>query len=99
MSKDTRWPSDRLYIPAASTAVAWTNTSLAPPSGEMKPKPLDELKNFTVPIVILQSFTYFDPATAGAAKQSVWKFGPGQARTRRVGIRARFFWPIGRKAP
>jgi hypothetical protein len=29
---------------------------LAPPSGEMKPKPLDELKNFTVPIVIVFSF-------------------------------------------
>src|ERR1700704_3865873 len=52
MSNDTRWPSARLRIPAASTAVAWTNTSLAPPSGEMKPKPLAELKNFTVPMVM-----------------------------------------------
>src|SRR5882762_2450377 len=56
MSNDTRWPSAKLRIPAASTAVAWTNTSLAPPSGEMKPKPLAELKNFTVPMVIDCSF-------------------------------------------
>ena len=39
-------------MPAASTAVACTNTSLPPPSGAMKPKPLEVLKNFTVPMVI-----------------------------------------------
>src|SRR5580693_9389012 len=39
-------------MPAASTAVACTNTSLPPPSGAIKPKPLEVLKNFTVPIVI-----------------------------------------------
>src|SRR6476620_12551063 len=53
MSKDTFWPSDSEVIPAASRAVAWTNTSLLPPSGEMKPKPLEELKNFTVPMVMM----------------------------------------------
>jgi len=36
---------------AASSAVAWTNTSLSPPSGWMNPKPLDVLKNLTVPVV------------------------------------------------
>src|SRR2546423_10758417 len=51
MSNDTRWPSARLRSPAASTAVACTNTSLPPPSGEMKPKPFCVLKNFTVPII------------------------------------------------
>src|ERR1043166_9439070 len=55
MSKETRWPSARLRIPAASTAVACTNTSLAPPSGEIKPKPLFALKNFTVPIAVMWS--------------------------------------------
>src|SRR5581483_6026257 len=52
MSNDTFWPSVRVRMPAASTAVACTNTSLPPPSGAMKPKPLEVLKNFTVPIVI-----------------------------------------------
>src|SRR6185312_9415872 len=39
-------------MPAASTAETWTNTSLPPSSGAIKPKPLVELKNFTVPMVI-----------------------------------------------
>src|SRR5579862_4510812 len=52
MSKVTRWPSLRLRRPAASTAEICTNTSLPPPSGEMKPKPLEVLKNFTVPVAI-----------------------------------------------
>src|SRR3982751_1690205 len=52
ISNDTRWPSFRLRMPAISTAVAWTKTSLPPSSGEMKPKPLVALKNFTVPIVM-----------------------------------------------
>src|SRR5258705_9786687 len=52
MSKLTFWPSFRVRMPAASTAETCTNTSLPPPSGEMKPKPLAELKNFTVPMVI-----------------------------------------------
>src|SRR6476619_1511107 len=37
-------------MPAASSAVAWTNTSLPPFSGVMNPKPLAVLKNFTVPV-------------------------------------------------
>src|SRR6478672_6777270 len=52
MSNETFWPSLSERMPAASTAVACTNTSLPPPSGAMKPKPLAVLKNFTVPIVI-----------------------------------------------
>src|SRR5689334_20265935 len=52
-SNDTLSPSLSELRPAASTAVAWTNTSLPPPSGAMKPKPFAELKNFTVPIVIV----------------------------------------------
>src|SRR5689334_17092981 len=34
----------------------WTNASLPPVVGWMKPKPLVVLKNFTVPSVILSSF-------------------------------------------
>src|SRR5258708_36520161 len=55
MSKETRWPSERVRRPDASTAEAWTNTSLPPPSGAIKPNPLVVLKNFTVPIVISES--------------------------------------------
>src|ERR1700710_862786 len=53
MSKLTFWPSFRVRMPAASTAETCTNTSLPPPSGEMKPKPLAALKNFTVPMVMI----------------------------------------------
>src|ERR1700742_3586025 len=83
MSKDTFCPSFRLRIPAASTAVACTNTSLPPPSGEIKPKPLEVLKNFTVPMVIAISLSHRIPharharADAGnenisLKKSSVW---------------------------
>src|SRR5262249_22479927 len=44
--------SFRVRMPAASTAVAWTKTSFAPPSGAIKPNPLVALKNFTVPMAI-----------------------------------------------
>jgi hypothetical protein len=37
VSKVTFWPSPKLRIPALSKAVTWINTSLPPPSGEMKP--------------------------------------------------------------
>src|SRR5689334_6306443 len=43
-------------MPARSSAVTWTNASFWPSSGWMKPKPLVELKNFTVPLVIGHSF-------------------------------------------
>ena len=49
-SKLTFCPSMRVRRPDASIAEMWTNTSFAPPSGVMKPKPLVELKNFTVPV-------------------------------------------------
>src|SRR5258706_15529873 len=78
MSNDTFWPSDSDVIPAASNAVAWTNTSLAPPSGEMKPKPLEELKNFTVPMgmmVPLRVIVRTDVRTAKTSSREV--SGPG----------------------
>src|SRR5690242_5647699 len=52
MSNETFWPSFSERMPAASTAVACTNTSLPPPSGAIKPNPFAVLKNFTVPMVI-----------------------------------------------
>src|SRR5215207_8943288 len=39
VSKETFWPSTSPRSPARSSAVAWTNTSLPPLSGWMKPKP------------------------------------------------------------
>src|SRR6185503_17415096 len=53
VSKEMRWPSASTVMPAASTAETCTKTSLPPPSGATKPKPLPELKNFTVPIVMV----------------------------------------------
>src|SRR5690348_8308138 len=63
MSNVTCWPSFSVRRPAACTAVTCTNTSLPPPSGEMKPKPLVVLKNFTVPVVI--SVFHFNDFTRG----------------------------------
>ena len=49
------WPSLSEPRPARSTALMWTNTSLPPSSGRMKPKPIVALNRFTVPVVILAS--------------------------------------------
>src|SRR5712692_9106223 len=51
-SKETFCPSLRLCIPARSTALMCTKTSLPPSSGWMKPKPFWLLNHFTVPCVI-----------------------------------------------
>src|SRR5258708_280537 len=92
MSNDTRWPAARLRIPAASTAVAWTNTSLPPPSGAIKPKPFDVLKNFTVPTAIPSPVAsdYARSTRTGATNGNYQLRKVGffnQARTKRVGIR------------
>src|SRR6516164_7686947 len=42
-------------MPARSTALMCTNTSLLPSLGSMNPKPFWVLKNFTVPVAILAS--------------------------------------------
>jgi hypothetical protein len=49
-SKVTLPPSFSARTPAASSAVARTNTSLPPPSGSINPNPFAVLKNFTVPV-------------------------------------------------
>src|SRR5262249_33677223 len=51
-SKETFCPSLRPCIPARSTALMCTKTSLPPSSGLMKPKPFWLLNHFTVPCVI-----------------------------------------------
>jgi len=51
-SKAIFCPSLRARMPARSTALMCTKTSLPPSSGWIKPKPLSSLKNFTVPCVI-----------------------------------------------
>src|ERR1700749_4714543 len=86
MSNETFWPSVKVRMPAASTAVACTNTSLPPPSGAMKPKPFEVLKNFTVPIVI-RNFLHKFPSRRNAGAGGGWSVqGEGsdclvQART------------------
>src|SRR5262249_10280892 len=49
-SKETFCPSLRLCIPACSTALMCTKTSLPPSSGWMNPKPFWPLNHFTVPV-------------------------------------------------
>jgi hypothetical protein len=51
-SKETFCPSLRPCIPARSTALMCTKTSLLPSSGWMKPKPFWPLNHFTVPCVM-----------------------------------------------
>ena len=56
VSKVTVCPSFRLVRPAAYTAVMWTNMSVPPSCGSMKPKPLSALTHFTVSVGIRVSF-------------------------------------------
>src|ERR1039457_1874181 len=85
MSNDTFWPSAREFMPAASRAEAWTNTSLPPPSGAINPKPLDVLKNLTVPVgMTTPSASSFLQAIAWRCEEydQVWSIGClGQAHT------------------
>src|SRR5262249_61873081 len=57
-SNATFCPSLSPCIPARSTALMCTKTSLPPSSGWMKPKPFWTLNHFTVPCVISSSFSY-----------------------------------------
>src|ERR1700694_3209383 len=52
-SYESFWPSLSEPMPARSTALMCTNTSLPPSSGAMKPKPFVALNHLTVPVVIL----------------------------------------------
>jgi hypothetical protein len=73
-SKDTSCPSLRPCIPARSTALMCTKTSLPPSCGWMKPKPFWLLNHFTVPCAI-ELFL-----------QKMWK--EGRAPARPVGSRS-----------
>ena len=55
-SKSTFCPSASLVIPARSTALICTKTSLLPSSGWMKPNPFSPLNHFTVPCAISDFF-------------------------------------------
>src|ERR1700744_844028 len=52
-SKESFWPSLSEPMPARSTALIWTKTSLPPSSGCMKPKPLVALNHLTVHLAIV----------------------------------------------
>src|SRR5258708_9945943 len=78
MSKLTFWPSLRVRMPAASTAETCPTTSLPPPSGEMKPKPLLELKNFTVPMVMIVPLNHRVPSTHHAGTVAEKNIGSGE---------------------
>src|SRR5882672_1948681 len=65
-SNVTRCPSARSRIPAFSSALMCTNTSLPPSSGAMNPKPFVLLNHFTVPVCTLTPFRWLTLR---------WKFG------------------------
>src|SRR5689334_14349443 len=88
MSNETFWPSLKERRPAASTAVACTNTSLPPPSGAMKPKPLVVLKNLTVPIVI-KEFPALISASAGCRAERGFTVLQGRKFNRRPGAHSK----------
>src|ERR1700674_353345 len=46
-------------MPARSTALMWTKTSLPPSSGWMNPKPFCALNHFTVPVLIVSCLSLF----------------------------------------
>src|ERR1700730_17879104 len=50
ISNVTLSPSCRYSMPARCTAEMWTNKSLPPSSGPIKPKRLSMLNHFTVPV-------------------------------------------------
>src|SRR5438045_3214822 len=54
-SNSTRAPSARVLKPSLVIALKWTNTSLPPSSGVMKPYPFASLNHFTVPVAILKT--------------------------------------------
>jgi hypothetical protein len=73
-SKETFCPSLSPGIPARSTALMCTKTSLQPSSGWMKPKPFWPLNHFTVPCVIYSSFSYVCLEAARQRRQFVRDF-------------------------
>src|SRR5262249_59803621 len=86
-------PSLRPYIPARSTALMWTKTSLPPSSGWMKPKPFWLLNHFTVPLVICV-FCFQDEYKwpRASAAGSVSGFGEGRQQGR-FRVRGQFVRP------
>src|SRR6185437_15742848 len=52
-SKLTRWPSLSVLKPCPWIAEKWAKRSLPPSSGVTKPKPLESLNHFTVPVAIV----------------------------------------------
>src|SRR5687768_15192591 len=88
VSNETFWFSLNVPRPAASTAEMCTNTSFAPLSGWMNPKPLLGLKNFTVPMVdIVSSQVGVAARTASGIKKRVG--GPKKSARGKAGRRNR----------
>jgi hypothetical protein len=50
----------------------WTNTSLPPSAGAIKPKPLVELNHFTVPLAMGSLLSSAARVSAAVAAWSVW---------------------------
>jgi hypothetical protein len=75
-------------VPAASRALAWTNTSFDPSSGVMKPNPLATLKNFTVPAILIAPSLSRSAMTASRQVALPWpgqlRIGKGRCRCRGV---------------
>src|SRR5712691_12134623 len=64
-SNSTFWFSLRVLKPLPWISEKWAKRSSPPPSGLMKPKPLESLNHFTVPVLIAFSFHWFPRSTRG----------------------------------
>src|SRR6266851_6727369 len=100
-------------MPARSTALMCTNTSLEPSAGWMNPKPFWALKNFTVPVAICrfpcvdtlvnQTHAYRAPGKASEFWEMTWgsaqKTGAYQGRPKSSCARFLYEYPPSVKPP
>src|SRR2546421_9820058 len=71
-SNETFWPSFSDLKPVPWIELWWANKSLPPPSGMLKPKPLESLNHFTVPVAM---FFPLLKKSCFCARQSELRFG------------------------
>src|SRR5947209_152542 len=71
-SNSTFWFSLRVLKPEPWISEKWAKRSSPPPSGLMKPKPLESLNHFTVPVLIafpFERYPGFSPGTRASEQK------------------------------
>ena len=75
ISNSTFWFSLRVLKPEPWISEKWAKRSSPPPSGLMKPKPLESLNHFTVPVLIAFPFWLIPGKPTGLGSASKGKQG------------------------